>query len=455
MAGRAMFALVAMLAAALEPPPVTEVAMRAATDRLAAEVGAVRRIQLRGPFDRHLVTREEARAETERVVTAAVPGSRMAGEERILMRLGLLPPGSDYARLLADSYGERPAAAYDAGARRLYVPDWIPLDRQRATLAHEIAHALADQRFGLRRLLQIEPDGRHRLDRDAELARQALIEGDATTTALELVDPRGVFLGTRELAATSERLRAAALAAGPKGERWDPWIRNMAMFTQVDGLLFVARARARQSWAAVNELWATPPASTEQVLHPEKYDAREPPVPVDAAPLAALGPRLTPAAVDVVGELGVRAWLAKAVSPEVAERAAAGWGGDRAVLYVPPPAAAGAPEAPPDAGPPSEPALAWLTVWDDPVDAEDFARNAPTVLARLAGEPQPVPLDEHGRSVLRAASGLYALAWRHDAVAVLIAAPDGAEGALGEMLDGWRRGPARPARRRVAGGRDR
>src|SRR5205823_1188928 len=165
-----------------------------------------------------------------------------------------------------------PAGYYDPGSRRLFVADWIPLDKQRAALAHGIAHALADRRFGLRQTLQIGPDGRHRLDGDAERARQALIEGDAMEAALELGDPHGagVFLGTRALPATAERLRAAAGGAGVG------FPQALSLFTHVDGLLFVARVRARAGWAAVDALWTDPPQSSEQVLHPDKYDAREP-----------------------------------------------------------------------------------------------------------------------------------------------------------------------------------
>jgi hypothetical protein len=424
--------------------PTSETAMREETDRLTAQLGELRRIPLRAPLERQLITREQAGAELGRTVLGALGDAELATQERILQRLGLLPAGSDYAQLMMEALGASPAASYDPAGARLLVPDWIPLGKQRAALAHEIAHALADQRFGLRRTLDIGPDGRHRLDGDAERARQALIEGDAMTTALELEDARGTFLGGRALPALAERLRAAALAGpGP----WDPWIRAVSLFAHVDGLTFVARVRGRESWAGVNALWADPPRSTEQVLHPEKYDAREPPIRLEPSELAALEPGLRPAGGDVLGELGIRTWLANAVSPEVAARAAAGWGGDRVELYVP----AGVESAGADGGAPPPPALGWLTVWDDALDAEDFARAAAPVLAWLAhdgmgGEARsPAAPDEAGRVVLHAAKGLYALAWRRDAVALLIGAPDDALSALGEMLDGWRRSPAAPS----------
>jgi hypothetical protein len=413
--------------------PVADAAMRDETGRLAAELGALRRIPLRGPLERQLMTRDEARAEIERTVTTALTGSGMATEERILQRLGLLPVGSDYAQLLAQALSASPTSSYDAGAHRLYVADWIPLEQQRTTLAHEIAHALADQRFGLRRTLQIGSDGVHRLEGDAERARQALIEGDANTTALELEDTRGAFLGARQLPGLADRLREAGAATA----RWPPWIRTVSLFAHVDGLMFVARVRGRDSWSGFDAVWADPPQSTEQILHPEKYDAHEPPIRIAPAPLGALEPGLRLGAGTVLGELGVRAWLETAVAPEVAARAAAGWGGDRAVLLVPPPADPVA-----DAAAALDPALAWLTVWDDPLEAEDFARTACVALAKSAGGRRVPALDDAGRFVARAGDREFALAWQRDAVAVLLGVPGGAAGALSEMLEGWQRAPA-------------
>ncbi|HEY7372894.1 MAG TPA: hypothetical protein VIF57_12080, partial [Polyangia bacterium] len=108
-----------------------------------------------------------------------------------------------------------------------------------------------------------------------------------------------------------------------------------------------------------------------------------------------------------------------------AARAAAGWGGDRAALYRPAPAAA-------DGGAPATvttapPALAWLTVWDDAGEADDFARAATAV----AGD----------GGVQR----------RGEVVALWFGPPDAAAAALDAMLDGWRaatsKGPHAHARR--------
>jgi hypothetical protein len=416
-------AIVAVSTATL---PVSDQDMRAATDKLLSDVGAVRHIQPRGALPRRLVTRAEARAARDEAVAAVAGGPELAARARLWERLGLLPAGSDYARLLAAQL-DAPVASYDPGSRRLAVPDWIPLADQRPALAHALAHALTDQRFDLRGVLQLGLDGRHGLSGDAERARLALVEGDATVTALELADPRGAFESGPELAGLAAHLRAPAGRADAKAPAW---IRASGAFVMADGLLFVARVRARQPWSAVDALWAAPPDSTEQVLHPEKYDAREKPVPMPADKPRTLGDDWREAAGDVVGELGVRAWLAATAPSELAARAAAGWGGDRATLYERPGLA-------PDGGPPSwSPSsfVLWTTTWDDVTDAEDFARLAAAALAARAGDKDPEPPEDPHHVVAHHKGDVFALAWQGTSVALLIGAPESLLGALEEAL---------------------
>ena len=162
------------------------------------------------------------------------------------------------------------------------------------------------------------------------------------------------------------------------------WFAQLGQFTHVDGLLFVARVRAHHPWSAVDALWSDPPASSEQILHPEKYDTCEATLAVDESALPALTGFGRPTASDVLGELVVRTWLESALPPEIAARAAAGWGGDRAGLYAPTPSASAADGG---AAVPLAP-LAWLTVWDDAAEADDFARAARQVLAKMSLERQ-------------------------------------------------------------------
>jgi hypothetical protein len=401
--------------------PVVEGDMRVATDRLLAEVAAVRHIAPRGTLERRVETRAEARARRAAELAAA-DDPESAGRARLWRRLGLLPEGATPARLAAGRLDAAPTASYDPLNQRLAVPDWISLADQRSALAHALAHALCDQRFGIRDLLGIDLEGRHHLDGDAERARLALVEGDAALTAVEVDDPRGALTGGHGLSALTGELGASGAGAAA-------WLRVTAAFAHGDGLAFVARVRARRPWSAVDAIWADPPQSSEQVLHPEKYDARDRPVVLPAPDLRAAAEGFRDAASDVLGELGVRTWLASAVPATIAERAAAGWGGDRATLFVP------IAESPPDAGTAPGPFVTWSTGWDDVTDAEDFAREAAVVLAAEAGDPEAT-LDDPHRFVVRGHGEVYALAWRGNAVALLVGAPESALAALDDLVGG-------------------
>ena len=438
--------LVAAFTLALAAATLTDASVRPEVDKLVAAISAARHLPFHGELPARALGVEETRRATALAIGEATDNAASRKEGEILERLGLVGPvaaGHDPGDFAAEAYAfaAPPAARYDAATGTLLVPSFLPLGAQRATLAHEIAHAVADQRFGLRRFLGLAPERGPRPDGDAARARLALVEGDAVLAGLELGDPRESFLGAHALAALAVQLRAASQE--PSKESSPSWFAQLGQFTHVDGLLFVARVRAHHPWSAVDALWIDPPASSEEVLHPEKYDTCEPPIAVDESALPALTGFGRPTASDVLGELVMRTWLESALPPEIAARAAAGWGGDRAGLYAPAPSASAADGG---AAVPLAP-LAWLTVWDDAAEADDFARAARQVLAKMSleaskagGESQATTTaatttttDE--RDVFSTPGGAFALARKGDAVALLLAAPEPVAPALTAMLE--------------------
>src|SRR5215813_11452087 len=88
---------------------------------------------------------------------------------------GLVPQDFNLARESADLITEQAAAFYDYRKKRLFVLDTNQSsNEQRLALAHELAHALADQQHPLKKYLKDAKD-----DEDAT-ARQAVIEGQAS-----------------------------------------------------------------------------------------------------------------------------------------------------------------------------------------------------------------------------------------------------------------------------------
>jgi hypothetical protein len=116
------------------------------------------------------------------------------------------------------------------------------------------------------------------------------------------------------------------------------------------------------------------PVSTEQVLHPERFapDTRDMPTAVTfREPLPA---EWTEVLTDGLGELETRLLLREHLDDrESADRAAAGWDGDRFRLLD---------------GPEGE-FLLWVTVWDTERDAEEFEVGVRLALAsRYGGSPE-------------------------------------------------------------------
>ena len=251
---------------------------------------------------------------------------------------------------------EQVAGFYDPFAAKLYIADWLPLEMQRPALAHEIEHALQDQHFDLKKFATpIKDDG------DRQLGHSALVEGDAHRG-----DARVPGAGDGPAARPDGRAHRADGQAAPLGQlrhtrrsstRRRAFVRETLMFPYLTGLLFVESVRRSQPWSKIDEIFKTPPESTEQVMHPEKYAAHEHPAKITPAPLPSLGTRKE-VRRDVFGELVMKILFTTAPTPPapprrprkkgatpappaddaatLAEKAAAGWGGDREVAYAEP-----------------------------------------------------------------------------------------------------------------------
>ena len=115
------------------------------------------------------------------------------------------------------------------------------------------------------------------------------------------------------------------------GALFPPLLIEAFSFRYRDGARFVEEVRRKNGSRSVDALFARPPLSSEQVLHPEKYFQGEAPreVFLDEAKFA--GWQVT--ASTPIGEIGVRGILMAGVAERDAIRAAAGWGGDRAYLF--------------------------------------------------------------------------------------------------------------------------
>lgn len=370
-------------------PKAPKDALLAAADEIARQVAGLRGLNLKAPLQRGVLSRDEIGAKLKDRIGKEYTPEEVRTEARVLKRLGLLAPDVDYERLLLDLLMEQVAGFYDPFAAKLYIADWLPLEMQRPALAHEIEHALQDQHFDLKKFATpIKDDG------DRQLGHSALVEGDATAVMLEF-QAQSMGLPPDQLgeliAQMGKQLLSGSFGNTPQFDKAPAFVRETLMFPYLTGLLFVESVRRTQPWSKVDDIFKSPPESTEQVIHPEKYAAKEHPTKITPAPIAALGARKE-VRRDVFGELVMKILFATAPPPPatavskkagsgatldvdvqaLAEKAAAGWGGDREVAYADP------------AEPNGPVTVVDLSTWDTEGDAKEAELVAQRLLQKLA-----------------------------------------------------------------------
>ena len=305
-------------------------------DVIATRVEALRRLrfeQMPQPLE---VTPEQARSEGLDSLDRDYPAERRRADETVYKLLGLIEPDADLRELSGDLFGEGVAGYYDPRDGRLRVVEGAGTGTrvlEEMILAHELTHALEDQRFGL----SSEP-----ATDDRTLARSALYEGSATALMYAYVG---------EHFTTEETLGGLLSSAFEDTGDLPPFIQAQVLFAYVGGEAFIRELLERGGWALVDTAFEVRrPSSTEQILHPEAYFEADEPKPVRIRAGAVLGGWKRVLA-GTWGELQTRELLGGA------SRAAAGWGGDHYELW--------------QRGGDSALVMRWR--WDTPRDEAEFA----------------------------------------------------------------------------------
>ncbi|HUP18695.1 MAG TPA: hypothetical protein VM778_01945 [Gemmatimonadota bacterium] len=393
----------AVAATALLPAPA--LAQRTAPAELLAaaravtrEVAAIRRLPALRPIDFQVSDRATIQEFARRSLEEEMGPAEWRAYDLLLTHTGLIPDDVDLQALVLELYVEQIAGYYDPVRKTFYLADWLPQLLQRAVVAHEVTHALQDQHFDLESwLAELSPT------EDAALARAAVAEGDAMVAMLAyMLAPTGMAM--EDLPGIGELLQGEAgrvASAYPTFDRAPKALQRLLMFPYVEGADFVMAAYRSGGWEAVNALYADPPVSTEQVLHPERYRGRrDDPRPVE--PPAASGGS-EPLIRGSWGEFGVGLVLEAGLGDTAAARAGArGWDGDAWALHAAP---GGGTE------------FVWALLWDDAGAAKRFAGSyAQAIVRRFPGSARMVTGE--GRFEFDGSGRRLEMAWSDDRVEV-------------------------------------
>ncbi|AKU96816.1 hypothetical protein AKJ09_03480 [Labilithrix luteola] len=255
------------------------------------------------------------------------PPEALRREGQTLQLMGFAPASFDYLGEMMKLLEAQLEGFYEPKNGTMYLAADLHGPEAQATLAHELVHALQDQRWDLKSRSVYKP-GRG----DETMATACLAEGDATSLMLDfLMKPQKSALDMPDNA-LQELMRSGVNTGDVKTV---PHIlRTSLLAPYVEGLGFIHGLRRKGGWALVDKAWEKVPTTTEQILHLDKWEAAEPALSVVAPPGRTLGEGWTMNDEDTFGELGLALTFAEWMDTSDARIAASGWGGDRTSTWT-------------------------------------------------------------------------------------------------------------------------
>ena len=254
-------------------------------------------------------------------------------EGKMLSKLGLIPPALDYRDCILKLLMEQVGGYYDEKKKTLVLASWLPIEEQIPAMMH----ALLDQHFNIRRIVEDE-GAKHNNDR--ALALKALLEGDGIVVSLQYIleqsKPKRHFAELPDLAAVMQFQMSAMEAQSAAFKEAPAYIQQTLVFPYGYGASFLQSAwKEASGWQSVDAVYFDLPASTEQIMHPEKYfGQRDEPLPVTPLdPVEKLGGDWKIVCENVLGEFSLGLLLNLELTDEHARKSVSGWGGDR-VMYL-------------------------------------------------------------------------------------------------------------------------
>ncbi len=234
------------------------------------------------PFKKGLTVRYVSKLDLELIVDNMVDREypdELAQRENLFVRLmGFVQEPVDLKAIKKKLLRESAGGLYDQNKGELLILlDYGDLNMISAlVVVHELRRATQDQYIGIGK----KKGGLGDID-DRSLAVSAALEGDATFTMVHYSRkfssiPLAVDLLTSY---NSDALMSfSPISNSTILHQATGFIKHFLMMPYIEGLKFVDLLYKKKKWKAVNNALGEIPASSEQVLHPEKYLKKESPV---------------------------------------------------------------------------------------------------------------------------------------------------------------------------------
>ena len=237
---------------------LNETEQEAVFSRAMARVQLLRGLTFEEDVEIDLVTREQFREQYGSVTTADPADAVRAIDNAQHEALFLVGGDRDVVDVRRGNRGDLVLGFYQPSNGKVTLvsqndPPTIPNER---TLAHELVHALQDQRFGL--------GGTGGRTLDQVNARSGLVEGSAGVVEREY--ERNCETGEWQCAGVGADADRAAPQPG-----FHYGVYFVDFFPYAEGPTFVDHHRDRDGWDAIDAMHDDPPNASAEVIHPATY----------------------------------------------------------------------------------------------------------------------------------------------------------------------------------------
>lgn len=373
----ALLACAAPAAAAVQDPAPTEAqleALQKKVDEILPRVAQLRGLPFKHQVQAGIHTPDQFIEFAKQDMEDEMPVEQLRAMGQALGLFGLVDANADLFDTFMELLRGQVGGYYDPKSKKFYMISTFNQGMMAdIIMAHELTHALDDQYYDLDALIKSVGD-----NSDRQFAVRAVVEGSGTSL-MNLYTVKGAlekwFAMTAE---DTEAMNAMMEDQMAQLENAPPFLIVTLALPYLEGNKFLVRNDNMLAAISVtptaedlNRAFANPPASSEQVLHFEKYwdpEHFDEPTTVELPDrAAALGGGWSLAYSDSLGELGAY-FLVIEEMPDLMsiftggagliDPASSGWDGDTYHLYR---------------GPNGALAMVWASVWDSAEDASEFA----------------------------------------------------------------------------------
>jgi hypothetical protein len=297
-------------------------------------------LPIKSPVKCRFISRDAVAKELRKKFDEDKGAKRLERSELVLKKFGLLDPDFKMRPFLLSLLTEQIAGFYDNKTKQMNLLDWVPIDEQKPVMAHELTHALQDQKVGLEKwgdqeiegvAKNVSEDNRHIATDDTDTAREAVLEGQAMVSFADYLLAENGHPGEtlKDFPQMAQELEANAgdMSDSPVLSRAPLVLQESLLFPYTSGLAFeqtiLLKNGTERAFAGVLE---APPSSSYEIMTPQAYLHNQP---VPLMTLPDIHPMLKDAGyepydVGVMGELDVRMTaelfggrpLAEALAPE-------------------------------------------------------------------------------------------------------------------------------------------